>query len=109
MVDNVTPRVRMPSEASAGEVIMIRTLISHAMESGQRVDGDGNTIPRSIVNRFTCEFNGELVMDMTLEPAISANPFIEFEALVPESGTFQFRWYDDNGSVYSAERQIAVS
>lgn len=109
MADNVKPRVRVPREASAGEVITIKTLISHKMESGQRKDDDGNAIPRSIINRFTCEFNGEIVVDVTFEPAISTNPFFEFESVVPESGTFVFTWYDDDGDVYTESKDIAVS
>lgn len=109
MADNVTPRVRVPREASAGDVVSVRTLISHPMESGQRRDGDGNLIPRQIINRFTCDFNGENVLDVTLEPAISTNPYFQFDATVPESGTFQFTWYDDDGSVYEETADIAVS
>ncbi|MBE0412719.1 thiosulfate oxidation carrier complex protein SoxZ [Yoonia sp.] len=109
MAENVTPRVRVPRDATAGEVITIKTLISHPMESGQRKDGDGNVIPRSIINRFTCTFNGEVVIDVTLEPAISTNPYFEFEAVVPESGTFAFTWYDDDGDVYTDTKEIAVS
>ena len=109
MAENVTPRIRVPREASAGETITIKTLISHPMESGQRKDGDGNVIPRSIINRFTCEFNGQSVIDVTLEPAISTNPFLEFQAIVPESGTFEFTWYDDDGDIYTDTKEIAVS
>ena len=90
----------MPKTAAAGEAITIKTLISHQMESGQRKDSDGNVIPRSIINRFTCEFNGESVVDVKMEPAISTNPYFEFEANVPEAGEFKFTWYDDDGSVY---------
>lgn len=108
MADNVTPRVRVPKSASAGEVISIKTLISHIMESGQRKDGDGNLIPRSIINRFTCDFNGANVIDATLEAAISTNPYIEFEAVVNESGEFKFTWYDDDGSVYEDSKSIKV-
>ncbi len=74
MAEGVKPRVKVPKSADAGEAITIKTLISHQMESGQRKDGDGNPIPRSIINRFTCEFNGESVIDVKLEPAISTNP-----------------------------------
>ncbi|NAZ35687.1 thiosulfate oxidation carrier complex protein SoxZ [Rubellimicrobium sp. CFH 75288] len=109
MAENVTPRVRVPDSASAGEAVLIKTLISHPMESGQRKDSQGNVIPRSIINRFTCEFNGETVIDATLEPAISTNPYFEFEALVNESGTFVFTWYDDDGSVYEERKDITVS
>ncbi len=108
MADNVKPRVKVPRSAAAGETIVIKTLISHPMESGQRKDSAGNAIPRSIINRFTCEFNGKLVMDATLEPAVSTNPFIEFEAVVPEAGDFTFTWYDDDGSVYTDTQSVSI-
>jgi len=108
MAENVKPRIRVPRDAAAGETITIKTLISHPMESGQRKDSDGNKIPRSIINRFTCTFNGESVIDVTLEPAISTNPFLEFQAVVPEAGTFEFIWYDDDGDVYKETKDIAI-
>ncbi|WP_439524068.1 thiosulfate oxidation carrier complex protein SoxZ [Marivita sp.] len=108
MASGVKPRVKVPKSASAGEGIVIKTLISHPMESGQRKDGDGNPIPRSIINRFTCEFNGQSVIDITMEPAISTNPYFEFEATVPEAGEFKFTWYDDDGSVYDDTKAITV-
>lgn len=109
MAENVKPRVRVPSEVSAGETITIKTLISHNMESGQRKDGDGNLIPRSIINRFHVTFNGETVIDVQMEPAISTNPYFEFDATVPESGEFVFTWYDDDGSVYEQKNSVTAS
>ncbi|MEM1347183.1 MAG: thiosulfate oxidation carrier complex protein SoxZ, partial [Myxococcota bacterium] len=82
----------------------IKTLIKHPMESGQRKDRQGNTIPRKIINHFTASFNGEMVLDMAIDPAVSANPYIEFTAKVPEAGTFDFKWTDDDGSVYELSR-----
>lgn len=108
MAENVTPRVKVPSSASAGETITIKTLISHPMESGQRKDSSGNTIPRSIINRFVTTFNGETVLDVALDPAISTNPYFEFEATVPETGDFTFSWYDDDGSVYEETQTVTV-
>ncbi|SHE89231.1 sulfur-oxidizing protein SoxZ [Litoreibacter halocynthiae] len=108
MAKGVKPRVKVPKKAAAGEAITIKTLISHKMESGQRKDDDGNLIPRSIINRFTCDFNGENVIDVTLEPAISTNPYLEFAATVPEAGEFKFTWYDDDGSVYEESKKIAI-
>lgn len=102
------PRVKVPKKASKDEVITIKTLISHKMESGQRKGKDGNIIPRQIINKFTCEFNGQMVFGCDLEPAISANPYLEFNVRVPESGTFKFSWVDDDGSVYTSESKIAV-
>ncbi|MGV6804457.1 MAG: thiosulfate oxidation carrier complex protein SoxZ [Ruegeria sp.] len=109
MASGVKPRVKVPKTATAGEAVTIKTLISHKMESGQRKDDDGNIIPRSIINRFTADFNGENVIDVTLEPAISTNPYFQFEALVPETGEFKFTWYDDDGSVYEESKKITVS
>ena len=102
------PRVKVPKSASAGEVVTIKTLISHEMESGQRKDADGNVIPRQIINKFTCEFNGVKVFECDLDPAVSANPYFEFTAKVPESGTFKFTWVDDNGETYTDEHPIEV-
>ena len=108
MASGVKPRVKVPATATAGEVGTIKTLISHTMESGQRKDSDGNTIPRSIINRFHVTFNDETVIDVVLEPAISTNPYFEFQATVPESGTFKFTWYDDDGSVYEDSKEVSV-
>ncbi len=102
------PRVRVPKSAAKDEVITIKTLISHKMESGQRKGKDGKIIPREIINKFTCEFNGKPVFSCDIEPAISANPYFEFNARVAESGTFKFAWVDDDGSVYETERSIEV-
>ena len=102
------PRVKVPKTATAGEVIVIKTLISHEMESGQRKDKEGNPIPRKIINKFTCEFNGQPVFSCDIDPAISANPYFEFNAKVTESGTFKFTWVDDDGSLYTDEQAIEV-
>lgn len=109
MAENVTPRVRVPRDATAGESVSVRTLISHPMESGQRRGSDGNVIPRQIINRFTCAFNGEMVVDVEIHPGVSTNPYFQFDAVVNETGTFQFTWYDDDGSVYTETADITVA
>ena len=109
MANDVKPKVKVPKSAKAGEVVSLKTLISHPMESGQRKDKDGKVIPRSIINRFTCDFNGQNVVDVTLEPAISTNPYIEFDAKVDAAGEFKFTWYDDDGSVYEDTKTIEVA
>lgn len=103
------PRVKVPKKASAGDVITIKTLISHKMESGQRKGKDGNLIPRKIINHFKAEFAGQTVFEAQIEPGVSANPFLSFSAKVMESGEFQFTWTDDDGSVYEAKKSITVS
>jgi sulfur-oxidizing protein SoxZ len=102
------PRLKVPKEAKKGEIIEIKTLLSHPMETGLRKDQAGNTIPRKILNKFTCEFNGKPVFSADLEPAVAANPYIQFNAKVDESGTFKFTWTDDDGTVTTTEEQIKV-
>ena len=108
MASGVKPRVKAPKSAEAGETVTLKTLISHKMESGQRKDSDGNKIPRSIINRFTCEYAGKNVIDVEMYPAISTNPYFEFEAVVPEAGDFVFTWYDDDGDVYTETKSVSV-
>lgn len=109
MASDAKPRVKVPKTAAAGEVITIKSLISHKMESGQRKDADGNLIPRSIINRFTCDFNGVNVIDVAMDPAISTNPYFEFDAKVDAAGEFKFTWYDDDGSVYEDKQSIEIA
>lgn len=109
MAKGVKPRIKVPKQASAGEAITIKTLISHKMETGLRKDADGKKIPQSIINRFTCDFNGSNVVDFDMEAGISVNPYFQFEAVVPESGEFKFSWYDDDGSVYEKIKKITVT
>ncbi len=106
---DIKPRLRVPKTAKKGEIIEIKTLVNHVMESGQRKDAEGKPIPRKIINRFTCELNGKLVCEMTLHPAISANPYIAFFLKAEESGTLTFTWYDDDGSVTKVESKLEVT
>ena len=103
-----TPRIRMPATAKAGEVVEVKTLISHEMESGQRKDKDGKVIPRKIINKFAVKFNGKEIMKADWHSAVSANPYQSFWVKVPETGTFTFEWTDDDGSVYKAEQKVTV-
>jgi len=103
------PRLKVPSEAKKGEIVVLKTLVQHVMETGLRKDKSGAVIPRQIINRFTCEFNGKPVFSCNLEPAIAANPYFEFTAKVEESGTFKFTWVDDDGTVTTAQAPITVT
>lgn len=102
------PRVKIPKSVAAGDVITIKTLVSHKMESGQRKDDDGNPIPRDIINRFEAKFNGETVFAVDIDPAVSANPYIEFTTKVDEAGTFTLTWTDDAGEVIEYTQDVAL-
>ena len=103
------PRVKVPKTANAGDIITIKSLISHRMESGLREDEHGNLIPRHIINTFSVAFNGEKIFSVDLEPGMSANPYFEFSARVTEAGTFSFAWTDDAGEVIELSRDIALN
>ncbi|MEM7059523.1 MAG: thiosulfate oxidation carrier complex protein SoxZ [Pseudomonadota bacterium] len=106
-MSRVKPRVKVPKQAKPGDVITIKTLISHPMESGHRPDRDtGEMYPRKIINRFVARFDGEEVVDFDLNPGVSANPYFKFQMVFPGAGTMAFEWIDDDGSVYQTERKI---
>jgi sulfur-oxidizing protein SoxZ len=101
--------INVPTGAKAGDVIEIKTLISHPMESGYRVGTNGALIPRDIIQSFTCHYNGTEIFRAELSPAIAANPFIVFSTVARESGTLVFRWTGDNGFDETVSAPIVVS
>jgi sulfur-oxidizing protein SoxZ len=104
----IAPRIRVPRQARRGEVIEIKTLISHPMETGYRRDVQGQLLPRHIIQTFTCTYNGVEVFRADWHPAISANPYLAFYTVATESGRLRFEWIDDQGTRYGAEAEITV-
>ena len=100
--------INVPARATRGEVIEIKTLISHAMETGYRRTQLGAAIPRDIVRLFVCTYNGTEVFRAELHPAIAANPFIAFSTVATESGTLVFHWTGDNGFSVTESAAITV-
>ena len=100
--------INLPSRAKRGEIIEIKTLIAHPMETGYRLDSTGAAIPRDIINRFVCRYNGEEIFRAELYPAIAANPFIAFFTTATEDGELVFSWTDDHGQTQTEVRQITV-
>jgi sulfur-oxidizing protein SoxZ len=100
--------INVPKRARRGQVIEIKTLISHVMESGFRHGTNGKDIPRDIITSFSCRYNGEEIFATQLFPAIAANPFITFHTVATESGTLAFQWIGDNGFEVTEEAKIAV-
>jgi sulfur-oxidizing protein SoxZ len=102
-------RVRMPESAKRGEVIEVRTLVQHPMESGFRLDNTGKAIARHIVESFECTYNGREIFRVKLHPAVSTNPFFTFYAVAGESGELVFTWKDDQGGVATVKQSITVA
>ena len=89
--------INVPAKAKRGDIIEIKTLISHPMEPGYRPDSSGVVMPRDIIHVFTCSYNGEEVFRAELFAAVAANPFISFSTVATESGKLEFKWTGDNG------------
>jgi sulfur-oxidizing protein SoxZ len=100
--------VNVPARARRGEIIEIKTLVSHPMETGFRRNQLGAPIPRDIIRRFVCTYNGTEVFRADLHPAIAANPFIVFSTVATESGTLAFHWTGDNGFSLTETAPISI-
>lgn len=104
------PRVKVPKTAKAGQVVQIKTLISHKMETGLRKDKKtGELIPQNIITSFVATFNGKTVFEAKPAAAISANPYISFYLKVPGTGDLEMTWKDTTGKSWSAKKTITVS
>src|SRR5262245_14743516 len=100
--------VHVPATAKRGQVIEIRTLVQHAMETGFRRTYLGEVIPRNIIRSFVCTYNGEEIFRADYHPALSANPYLTFTTVATESGTIQFTWTGDNGFSVTESATISV-
>ena len=101
--------VNAPASAKRGEVIEIKTLAAHVMETGFRRTQLGELIPRDIITQFVCTYNGAEIFRAELYPATAANPLIAFTTVATESGTFEFKWTGDNGYAATQTAKITVA
>jgi sulfur-oxidizing protein SoxZ len=101
--------VTMPTTAKRGDIIEIRTLIAHPMETGYRPGADGAILPRNLISRFSCRYDEVLVFSAELFPAVAANPFISFFTVATASGTLRFSWEGDNGFAQTESVSLTVT
>ena len=101
--------VNAPSTAKRGEVIEIRATIGHPMETGFRPGDDGKTLPRNLIKRFSCRYNGELVFSAELFSAVAANPYLAFHTVALESGTLALTWEGDNAFTQTENLTLTVT
>src|SRR5437868_13907619 len=101
--------INVPGAARQGEIIEIKAMIAHVMETGHRHDAKGAPIPRDIINRFVCSYDGEEIFSAELFPAISANPYLAFTTIATRSGSIDFAWTDDQGMTQRASAEIKVT
>lgn len=102
------PRIKLPDTAKVGEVIDVKATVVHVMETGNRRDAEGKSIPRNVVNSVTARFAGEVVFRATLGSGIAANPFISFAMRVPGPGKLEMTWADDEGKTLTETAELSV-
>ena len=100
--------INVPKQAKRGDIIEIKALTSHIMETGYRRTAAGDLVPRDIITSFACRYNGREIFRADLFPAIAANPFFSFFTVANESGKFEFEWIGDNGFSETASAAITV-
>ena len=100
--------INVPAKARRGDIIEIKALMSHIMETGYRRTATGEIIPRDIITSFSCRYNGAEIFRADLFPATAANPFISFFTVATESGKFDFEWIGDQGFSETASASIDI-
>src|ERR1700746_493621 len=100
--------INVPKKAKRGDVIEIKALMSHIMETGYRRTAAGDLVPRDIITNFACRYTGQEIFRADFFPAIAANPYLSFFTIAKESGKFEFEWIGDNGFSSTASASITV-
>lgn len=101
--------INAPSTAKRGDVIEIRATIGHPMETGFRPGDDGKILPRNLIKRFSCRYNGEIVFSAELFSAVAANPYLAFHTVALESGTLALTWEGDNAFTQTESVALTVT
>ena len=92
-----TARINLPASAKRGEIIQIRTILSHPMETGHRRDTNGKPIPRDIIREVITRYDGAEIFRAELFPAVAAYPYLVFSTRATVSGPVSVTWRGDNG------------
>jgi sulfur-oxidizing protein SoxZ len=103
------PRIKLPDIIRIGDIIEIKALISHPMETGQRRDAAGQLVARNIIKTFKAAFNGQPVFTAELQPGISANPFLAFNMKVTGPGDLELVWIDDSDALIAERLTLVLS
>ena len=102
-------RIQVPKDAKRGDVVRVRLLIQHPMETGYRLGADGKKVPKNVIRTLVCRYNGVEVFRAKMSPGIAANPYLQFPIVAAESGELEFTWVDDAGQQGRATEPITVN
>ncbi len=101
-------RFRIPKNIKRGQIIPVKVLIRHPMETGFRKDkATGETIPAYYINRVEIYYSGELITLFDWTRAISANPLITFYLRADKNAPLRIVWKDNKGGVY--EKSVMIN
>jgi sulfur-oxidizing protein SoxZ len=100
--------INMPNKAKKGQIIEIKALVEHVMETGFRITELGIKVPRDIIRNFTCLYNGEIVYKADFHPAMVPNPIVQFYIRADKSGKFDFQWIGEKGFIANAQTSLLV-
>lgn len=99
--------MRIRAAAKDG-VTEVRVLMSHVMETGQRKDSTGATVPAHFITEFTAKHNDKVVLAGQFGPSVSANPYLAFKFSGGAKGDrIIINWVDNKGESRTDEVQIA--
>ncbi len=102
-----TIKIRIPRVVKKGDVIPVKALIIHPMETGLRKDKNtGERIPAHYINEVTVFYGDTLVTRFDWSFAVSANPLITFHLKVDKAAPLRIIWKDNRGGVYEKTVQI---
>ena len=101
------PRARASQRVRTGQLVDVRTLIRHPMETGLRERDDGTVVPERIIQSFEARRNGETILSARFHRAVSANPYLLFH-VDPRTtgGTLELTWTEDTGESASATVEV---
>jgi len=102
-------RIDLPQEARRGELVEVRIVIQHPMETGFRRAPQGERVPRNAIHSLVCRYLGIEVFRATLGTGIAANPFLRFFLRATQSGDLDFWWLDDDEVQGAAKTHLVVS
>lgn len=101
-------RLTWPANVKSGDVIKLRLLIQHPMDTGYLQDFTGHYIPRNIIQWIKVTYDQQEVFHAQTSSGIAANPFFEFFIRASVSGLVVVRWLDDLGNEGELRQLISV-
>ena len=94
---------------TAGANATVRVLMSHEMETGQRKDSAGKTIPAWHIANVTATHNGKQVLNAEWGPAVAKNPFLQFPVKGAKAGDkIAVTWKDNKGDTRTDEAVVTA-